>query len=421
MDREYLKDYEQGEQRELERLLKNIREGKFSFDEDRFPPNERFIKLQRPVALASPLSTNSSNLWAQIPFSGSLIIYLPPFQKHLFEQYYCKVSEIPRIIDFIKETGKLQVALIIDIHAYEGLDHLDPFFELKPPLFRGTPVEVFGDKKEIKKFTDTFFTLGAVRYIDFLRELSHGWIPFPNAVRMELSTYLMLKLERYPIVEEIENYMIDDPKTAHNLFYLCRSFIVNPIVNLRTNLSNFTLEETKEAQTLPLVYQPREIQFPCEIGKFLLKKLTYAPQGLRACNEIIDEYASYDLQKVLESLNDAIIANHPDILNKNSREFSEILDNIWKDPTIPRRVKGLKVGIPLSIAAIGGLASGPVGAAAGGFLADLGYKLAEKTVSKFFDVKSEGVSEKLAKLRTKNYQANIYDFKKKYKAKITHQ
>lgn len=75
-----------------------------------------------------------------------------------------------------------------------------------------------------------------------------------------------------------------------------------------------------------------------------------------ACNELIDEYAAYDLQKVTESLNQAIVTNHPGIVNKSAKELSEILDNVWNDKTIPRRIEGIKIGIPPSIAAIGGVA-----------------------------------------------------------------
>lgn len=95
------------------------------------------------------------------------------------------------------------------------------------------------------------------------------------------------------------------------------------------------------------------------------------------------------------------------------QENSEILDNVWSDKTIPRRVKDLQIGIPLFMAAIGGVAAGPIGAT-GGFLAGLGYNLAEKII----DLNTEGLSERLAKLKTKSYQANIYDFKKKYNCKI---
>jgi hypothetical protein len=55
------------------------------------------------------------------------------------------------------------------------------------------------------------------------------------------------------------------------------------------------------------------------------------------------------------------------------------------------------------------------GAVTGGFLAELGFKIGEKAVTEFFSEKAEGLSERIAKLRTKSYQANVYDFKKKYK------
>jgi len=146
-----------------------------------------------------------------------------------------------------------------------------------------------------------------------------------------------------------------------------------------------------------------------------LKKLTYAPLSMRACYHLIDNYGAYDLQKIQESLNKAIVENHPDILNEKTEELSEILDNVWNDKTVPRRIKGLQIGIPLSMAAIGSVAAGPIGAT-GGFLAGLGYNVLDKSI----DLGTEGLSERLAKLKTRSYQANIYDFKKKYKSKITH-
>ena len=66
------------------------------------------------------------------------------------------------------------------------------------------------------------------------------------------------------------------------------------------------------------------------------------------------------------------------------------------------------------MAVIGSIAAGPIGAT-GVFLTGLGFEV----LSKIVDVGSEGLSEKIAKLRTKSYQVNIYDFKQKYKDKIT--
>ena len=431
MDKEYLEDYEQKERSEYERFLKSVQEGKFSFKEDRFPPDERFLNLQKPVAYASVGEySDISDLWAEVPFSGSLIIPLPPYPQRIFEEFFFETSKIPKIIDFIKETGRLQVVLNArDMCEYVGLDHLDPFFkELSPPAISKVPVSIFESEKETLKATDIFYTLMRVGggWDGLQKGLQEEFDSrlFQRIAMMFAETYVALKLGHYAIIEDIDNLMIDDPEKAFDLLVICGRFIINPIYDTRSDIRNFTLREIRSAQHLPVVYRLQEIRFPCEIGKFLLKKLTFAPHGLRACNELIDEYDAYDLRNVAKSLNDAITTNHPDVVNKNAEDLSEILDNVWNDKTISKRVENIKIGVPISIAAIGsvagGLTGGPAGVGTGGFLAGLGFKVAEKAVEKFFGVKGEGLSEKLAKLRAKSYQANVYDFKKKYKGKIAH-
>ena len=407
MDREYLEDYEQREEAEIEKFLKRVDEGKFSFERDRYPPNERFVKLKKPAALAAP---PARSIWAQIPFCGSLFLVLAPVAQQAFEEFYFGVSEIPKVIDFIKETGKLQVCLAKMPKEYEKLDYLKPFLrELSPPVNYGlSPLFCYAEG-EIQKAENTFDTLAKVRYFDAQRwQISE----FSLFREMDLKTYMTLKLGHYSIVDDIENLMIDDPLQAFILLGVCQKFIVNPLVNVRYDINNFRLDEITQAKSLPANYQPEQALFPCEIGKFLLKKLTYAPLGFDACKELIYHYSTYDLQKVQEAMNEGIVTNHPDIVDKNAEELSEILDNIWNDKTLPRRVKGLQAGIPISMAAIGSVAAGPIGAM-GGFLAGLGYSVADR----FIDLGTERLSEKLAKLKTKSYQANIYDFKKKYEGR----
>jgi hypothetical protein len=212
--------------------------------------------------------------------------------------------------------------------------------------------------------------------------------------------------------------MIDDPVKASVLFLVCQRFITVPINDLLCDSINSTLEDARTAEYLPSVYRPRDVQFPVEIGKFLLKKLTYAAKDMRACYNLIDDYESYDLRRVQKSLNEGIVTNNPDVVIKSEKEFSLILDNIWEDKTIPNRIKNIEIGVPVSIAAIGSVAGslvgGSVGAGLGGFLSGLGFKVVEKATEKMFAEKGEGLTERLAKLRTKSYQANIYDFKKKY-------
>jgi hypothetical protein len=131
----------------------------------------------------------------------------------------------------------------------------------------------------------------------------------------------------------------------------------------------------------------------------------------------MDDYDSYDLQKVLKSLNEGILLNRPDLVEKGSEEFSAILRKIWNDKTIPKRIDCLKIGLPVSMAAIGYAAAGLQGAGAG-FLAELGLKVGEKAFEELFGVKGETLLEKVAKFRTKSYQATVYDFKKKYPRRI---
>ena len=415
MDREYLEDYEQREFCKVDEFRRGVLEGKFFFGKDRFPPDGRFVKIQKPVALTTYFA-DVNELWSQVPFSGSLILPLPPRTRTYFEETLFKISEIPKIVDFIKETGKLQIALADIPTSYKGLDHFDLFFtELEPSVLEILPISLFGEEKEKRNAEIIFLTLAKMKYIDFLREVSQTtdsrW--FDYILTKHIAAYTFLKLSRYTLAEDIENLLVDDPPMAFTLLGISRTLIVEPLCDQRFDLRNLSLKEIAAGKVLPLVYRPKNIRFPCEIGKFLMKKLTYAPVGLDACKELMYNYDSYDLQKIQASLNEAIVANDPDIVTKKAQDLSEVLDNVWSDKTIPRKIKCLKFGVPLSMAAIGSVAAGPIGAA-GGFLAGLGYS----AVDKFIDLETEGLSERIAKLKTKSYQANVYGFMKKYKHRI---
>jgi len=421
LDREYLEDYEQKEYHQQERFLKDLREGRFSLSVDKYPPDSRFVNIQKPVTLAFG-ATFHGNLWSMIPFCGSMLLTIPPIPQSDFERLFFRASQIPEIIEFIKETGRLEIALPSSPRAYEGLTYLEPIFrELNPPELISIPTEVFGDKKTIQKAKETFFTLGRISFFDFLAE------EFPQAlsdmVGKSCHVYTILTLGRYSIVEDIENMMVDDPRQAFLLLGIYKMFIVEPLTDMRCDVICNTMEEIKKCRTMPIVYQPKDVQLPCEIGQFLTRNLTYAPKGLHACRQLMYDYDIYDLQKVHESLNKAILENEPDIMNAKAKELSEILDNVWNDKTVPNRIKNIEIGVPVSIAAIGGIVAGLPGLFAGGFLSELGFKVMEKAAEKYaeklFSTKEEGLTERLAKLRMKSYQANIYDFKKKYKGKIT--
>ena len=413
MDREYLEDYEHKENEQYEKFLKDIQEDRFNFEKDRYPPDKRFIKLQEPVTVLSSVRT-TRNFWAQVPFCGSLVLGIDSLPERIFEKTHFSISEIPKIVDFVKETGRLQIGLCDRPTSYKGFDFLDPIFELDPPILRGFPLTIFGTEKEISIVKEAFSTLGDINYFDYLQNiLDQMGIPPRKIFYDHMCVYVFLKLGGYTIGKDIDSLMVDNPEKARSLFQLCKGFIVHPLMDARSDLMNFTFEEIRWSQNLPFIYRPERIQFPCEIGKFLLRKLTYAAQDIRACNNLIDNYNAYDLRKIQKSLNEAILTNQPDIIDKSVERLSEILDNVWNDKTIPKRIKGLEIGVPLSVAALGSVAGGPIGAV-GGFLAGLGFDVLSKSV----EIGAEGLSERIAKWRTKSYQANIYDFKKKYKHRI---
>jgi len=421
LDREYLEDYEQKEREEYDRLVvKKIEEGKFDFEKDRYPPDERFVKLQKPVVGTTLTGANYTNIWSQVPFCGSLIINLPSYPRDVFEKRLFKTSDIPKIIDFVKETGRLQVAFNDPMKFYKGLDFLDPFFEeLEPPRTSYLPPHVLGTQREIRNASYSFVTLANIRLSDYFMEMikNSGRPLRQYEINMQgfLGTYVFLKLGGYAVLEDIQNLMVDDPRSAMVLLNVCLKFIQRPLCTLRYDSMDFSFEDVGTTKVLPIVYRPQNIRFPCEIGKFLLKRLTYAAQDMRACYELMDHYDAYDLRKVQESLNEGIVTNHPDIINKNREEFSQILDNVWNDPSVPRQIKNLKRGLPMSIAAMGTAVSAFTGGIEG-FLAGLGFSVG----TEFLKAEIEGLSERIVKFFSRSYQANVYDFKKKYKHRIVH-
>jgi hypothetical protein len=59
MDKEYLEDYSQKESEEIKKLAERIKEGKFSFEKDRFPNNSRFKDIKEPVAVVVGIDTTT--------------------------------------------------------------------------------------------------------------------------------------------------------------------------------------------------------------------------------------------------------------------------------------------------------------------------------------------------------------------------
>ena len=264
-----------------------------------------------------------------------------------------------------------------------------------------------------------FMTLSRVNFSDIIRERINNSTDFSQNALIHIFNdysygYALLKL-RYPIIaEEIEDALVHAPFKAIEILNSCSNFILDPLRNIRYDSLTHSFQEIKQARNILGNVDSEQTKFPCEIGRFLLNKLTYAPRGLRACNEMIDNYHSYDLQKVYSSLSEAIAVNDSAIMEKEVDAVSEILDNVWQDKSIPNKIKELKIGVPLSIAVIGEVASESI-SGIGGFLVGLGFIVGNE----LFKAQTNNLNEKIAKRFSRSYQANIYDFKKKYQSKIT--
>jgi hypothetical protein len=166
VDREYLEDYEAREIAEYKILERKISHGTFNFGTDIYPSADRFVNVRHPIAIAGHLSGKIANLWGQVPFCGSLVLTLPSFPAYMFEKTFFKISEIPKVIDFIKSTGQLQVALEEKPSYYEGLDYLDQIFkELDPPYLLGTPMTMEANLCDLKKARVAYHALGALSFL----------------------------------------------------------------------------------------------------------------------------------------------------------------------------------------------------------------------------------------------------------------
>lgn len=415
MEKEFLEDYEQKEHSEYEKFRKKVLEGKFDSKKERYPPNERFHKLKEPVAEAYAFES----IWPQVPLFGSLIIPIFPRDKEHFQEIHgFEANDIERLVDFAKDTGKIQFALRAYPTAYIGLDFLEPIFtELRPPLPVVYPFEDVIEKKEIKKYTIEFYTLAGFGLLDYIKGayLQLGEEYTKKRIDDYLRDYILLKSLGYDdIVDNIEEAMVCDLSEALGMYAAFGNLITEPKVKLLRATEVYSREYILELFQIgrgmeKFEQEIRGIMFSYDIGKFLMSKLAYMPEGYHACVKLIDSYKQEDLYKVAEALDKGIKEERKDEVYEKKNEFEAILDKVWEDGRVEMRKEGIKYGIPISLGIIGTLLGGP----ATGILAGLGFSVPDRIIG----INTERISEKIAKIITPNHCVAIYDFKKKYEIK----
>ncbi|VVB50850.1 Uncharacterised protein [uncultured archaeon] len=412
MDKEYLENYHSKEKEEMDKFLKNIYEEELNSS---YPDRDRFHKLREPVGKAF---FPTESIWPQIPLFGSLIIEISPVPENLFYQFHgIEKKDLEKLIDFSKETGKVQFMMNGDPESFIGLDFLLPLFEeMRPPISYSIPMASLFELNELKNYMhefDTLIDLPSQRGMNF-KDI-HNYIVKLGVTQYSLNEvldenriyYAFLRGYGYDnIVDCFEDLLIIDSKKAALFLAGMGKLIIEPKLESFKSDRIFSFEALTELNyslnSIDLIGKPNNIH---EIGKFLFNKLTFMPESFEACKDVIARYKQEDLYKVSSSLHEGVIKQDQDLVCKKKFELTEILDNVWSDAKLENRIKGVNYGIPISMALVGTLASGAL-AGGVGLLAGLGIE----GVSEIFD--QESIGEKLAKKTVPDHVVNIFDFKK---------
>jgi hypothetical protein len=442
MDRGFLENYDAKEINEMNEIIQKLHDGKI-VRERRYPPSNR-LKLNEPYTL----SIKGQSLWTQIlPNIGTVVIELKPIkQKNMFEAAHgFKIGDIERLIEFAKETGKIQFCLSGLPHLFEEIDFLEPIFlEFLPPVMvHLTPALAFfpidfengllhidysHPADEIKIWADEILYFSEhLRFnedcIDILEKIYGRFPCYPRMVYIQLLLYDYISLRilgYHELADEINLNLSINPVKALFLLSVTKDLILSTnldllggIKSMDRNIFKSELNLLKPFLSTEICEIPQSVNFPIEIGKFLNDKLKLIiPENYRGVLEVNDLYDEKDLKKLTRSLQKAIETEDLSGINKNADEIFTILNNTWNDAEqLKKHAIFFRHGISFGIAALGAVATLPIGGV-GGLLAGLGFEVAEKIA----DIRAyELVSEKIMKWATPSHMIHVYDFKKKYK------
>jgi hypothetical protein len=427
LDKEFLSDYAAREDEESERLsaisLSDINMAKEKY-------KKRFRRLNAPIARNAPYE----NLWPQVPIYGTLVIALSPFSTKYSSAYHgFDASDLNRLVDFAKDTGRVAFVLTEHPQEYRGLDFLDPIFtELKPPqdyAFLGHPS--VQDSRSYRDAIVEFDTLSRIRFYRHIDNLisesrqEHTFGPSADPKRVIFwlrHVFAALVILDYDELKQIaSDAIIEDPRAAFDLLGVLDLLVVRPRTDPLDAVSNIgrdVLEQSPGLSRLTTVDLPlqasqtvRERIHTPELGQFLMKKLAPYPESFEACRAMCDRYDHFELHQIMNSLQQAVMSENYSKMGCGTRDLSEALDKIWLDAKkFEDKARMVRAGLMIGPAVLGAVAAGPV-AFVGGLLAGLGYTITEKIL----ELETDSISERIAKSLTPNYLVNIFDFKKKHR------
>lgn len=401
--KDFLLDYEMKEKEQASRFLEKVSKGKI----ERYPPLSRFIGPKEPLAQVNSIIP----IWGVIPFYGSTVFPLAPVRdKKVFNDFYAEhgftSKDIDRLIDFVKQTGRLQFVISQPPTRFEKLEFLRPLFEeLRPPMGVDTLPQIIGPKKFQERLIefDTLASFGLKQAIQTSKAVT--WGIHEQFMKQVAYRYVLLEsIGPQKLVNDINDSLVTDPFDAMKLL-LAAGNLYAPAIDSLGGTSNYSLEGLTQEQNIVRKYHPsKRDRSIYEIGKFILDKVIYYPTTQDGCMDVIQRYQDHQLLKVSQALHEGVKEKKPDIIRNNTSELSRILDSVWKDANkVKRRGEYISCGVSAGICLIGELASGLPGV---GILASLGFQVLERLTE-------EKLSEKAAKLITPDYLVTIYDFQKK--------
>jgi len=136
--REHLEDYSAREEEEAARFFNRVCEGQLG-PEEIYPPKDR-LKLKKLYTHALPFG---KRFLYQIPLYETTIIKLLPIDnKELFEEchgFMPESKEIDRLIDFAKETERVNFTLTAPPTKYERMEFLETTLFRAPSSSRVFP------------------------------------------------------------------------------------------------------------------------------------------------------------------------------------------------------------------------------------------------------------------------------------------
>ena len=355
-------------------------------------------------------------IWPLVAFSGSAIVPIMPIEREQFESFHMfKISEIEQMVSFAEDTGKLQFLLMRQPTDYYKLDFLEPIFKrLRPPQFMGIPIYEYANYDTLSQYYREFTAIADSGFRDHVRKVSavgHNKRAFDSLMTNLQGDYMMLRaISNTEFSEEFAQLFRSDFENAGKLLETIDILVLRPLRNPLKCMDAYPLETIRVGQSIGLdnAFNSGN-RFPCELGRLLMKKMTCYPESLDACKQITANYDDQDVIKLLQAVNEGVSKNNPEAVEKNEKELSAALDNVWNNKALLRKITGIRFGVPLMLGAIGTVAGGLSGGYAG-LLSGLGFNAADR----LFEYRGDAFSEKMSKFLTPSYQAIIFDFKKKY-------